>query len=39
MFAFLLAAVLAAGMLPVQGRALETEPFEDVKETSWYAPT
>ena len=38
MFAFLLAAVLAAGMLPVQGRALETEPFEDVKETSWYAP-
>ena len=38
MFAFLLAAVLAAGMLPVPGRALETEPFEDVKETSWYAP-
>ena len=34
----LLAAVLTAGLLPVSAAAAPKDPFDDVKENSWYAP-
>lgn len=36
--AALLSVLMAVSLVPVSGAALETAAFEDVKETSWYAP-